>query len=175
MVTDVASTGVKQNTTLNSYHPRASIKVPWDRVKACKTQYKCCIDSIPWHHLWYPDVTSMRVKCGTNVELIPSLAVTSGTLMSPQHVQNTIQTLTEYHHPSPSLITPWRRLNVCETQCKCWMYTTPRHQSWHLGVASTREKHHTHVESSPAIMVPRCHLNSCKTQYTHSIYTIPPR
>ena len=40
--------------------------------------------TIPRHDLWYPDVASMRVKRNTNVDFIPSLGITYGTLTSPQ-------------------------------------------------------------------------------------------
>ena len=72
---------------------------------ACKTQYKQLIHTIARHHLWCPHVASMRAKHNTNNQFIPLLRITYGVLMSPQCVQNTIQTLIVYH-PSPSIMVP---------------------------------------------------------------------
>ena len=131
--------------TLSSYHPSASLVVPWCRLNACKTQHKRWMYTIPRHHLCYPGVASMRVTHNTNVEIIPSLGITYGTLILPQCMQNTIQTLSLYH-PSASLMVPWCRLYACKTQYKCWVYTIPRHHSWYPDVASMHVKHNTHVE-----------------------------
>ena len=38
---------------------------------------------MPQHHLWYPEVASMRVKQDASVEFIPSLIMNHGALMSP--------------------------------------------------------------------------------------------
>ena len=76
---------------LNVYSSSATLMAPWCRFNTCKSQSKYLMYTTPRHHLWYPDVASTHVKDNTCVEIIPLLGITYDTLMSPQHVWNTIQ------------------------------------------------------------------------------------
>jgi len=162
---------------LNLYHPSTSIRIPWCRLNACKTQYKCVIYTIPRHPSGYPDVASMHVARNKHVEFISSLGIHPDTLMSPLCVQNAIHML-KWYHPSASMRTPWCRLNVCKTQCKCWFYTIPRHPSSYPDVASMHATHNTNVEFTPSFVIHPDTLmpSQCvQPQYKCWIYTIPRR
>jgi hypothetical protein len=119
---DVTSMRVKHNTNFETMTSVAPIVVLWCRLNACKTQYTCWICEI----------------CGAN----------HGIWMSPQCVQNTIQTL------------------------KLWYLW---HQSWYSDAASMRVKHNTNVDFVTSVApttVSECRPNAYKTQYKRWSYDI---
>ncbi len=149
---DVASTRVNHNTNVECI-PSTGIShsTPMSPQYWVKL-YKSWSQTMPRHRSWCPDVVPMHVKRDANVECMLSLGINHGTLVSPQRVQNTMQTL------------------------MCCFFVTPAHQSWYPSVASMHVTHNTRIESIPSLGINHgtwCCLNACKTQYKHWIHTIP--
>jgi len=126
--------------------------LPWCRSNACKTQHKHWVETIPWHHLWYPGVAQMCVKHNTNIELRQELGLTHGTLVHSnacktqcKHWVETTKALS-WDNPSASLTVPWAHSNACKTQYKHWVETMPRPHWWYPELAQMRAKHNANNE-----------------------------